>query len=315
MIVVTGGMGFIGSNIIRALNLENINDILVVDDLTDGIKFRNLLNCQILDYEDKDSFLTKILKNEFSKEKIMAILHNGACTSTTEWNGKLMMDSNYTYSKALLHYSIEQKIPFIYASSASVYGVNTVFKEGIENEHPINIYGYSKFLFDQHVRDLLLKTDNQIVGLRYFNVYGPGENHKGNMASVVFHFNNQIKKTGVMNLFGAYGDSLPGEQKRDFVYVGDIANINAWFLKNPDKRGIYNLGTGKAESFNDLAKEIVAWYEGKAKIKYIPFPENLEGFYQSFTQADITKLRNVGYEKEFRDIKEGVKIYMDWLNS
>lgn len=312
MIIVTGGAGFIGSNIVKELNERSRHDILVVDDLTDGTKFKNLVDCEIADYCDKDEFLTQILANkEFGN--VEAIFHQGACSTTTEWDGRFMLRNNYEYSKILLHYCLERKIPFIYASSAAVYGGGNVFKEMREYEEPLNVYGYSKFLFDQYVRQILPTAKSQIVGLRYFNVYGPREGHKGSMASVAFHFNNQIPKEGMVKLFegsDGYGD---GEQQRDFIYVGDVVNVNLWFSEHPDKSGIYNVGTGRAESFNAVARAVIAWHK-KGRIQYIAFPENLRGRYQSFTQANIDHLQEAGYTAPFKTVAEGTKEYLDWLH-
>lgn len=313
MIIVTGGAGFIGSNIVKELNERGQRNILVVDDLTDGTKFKNIADCDIADYLDKDDFLTKINTNPEFAEPIKAIFHQGACSTTTEWDGRFMLRNNYEYSKTLLHYCLAQKIPFIYASSAATYGDGKVFKEQREYEAPLNVYGYSKFLFDQYVRRILPTAKSQIVGMRYFNVYGPRESHKGSMASVAFHLNNQLPKDGIVKLFEGNDGYADGEQQRDFVYVADAVNVNLWFWEHPEKNGIYNVGTGRAESFNAVAKAVLAWYN-KGRIVYIPFPENLRGRYQSFTQADISQLREAGYTATFKTVAEGVKEYLDWLH-
>jgi ADP-L-glycero-D-manno-heptose 6-epimerase len=313
MIIVTGGAGFIGSNIVKTLNERGRKDIIVVDDLTDGHKFKNLSDCDILDYLDKDVFLNKITNNHKDIEFIEAVFHEGACSTTTEWDGKFMMNNNYEYSKAILHYCLDKQIPFIYASSAAVYGNETAFKEDRENEKPLNVYGYSKFLFDQYVRKILPKTENQVVGLRYFNVYGPREFHKGTMSSVALHLNEQIQKENIVKLFEGCDGYKDGKQLRDFVYVNDVVAVNLWFLDNPDKSGIFNVGTGRSQTFNDIANAVIAWH-GKGKIKYTPFPEHLKGKYQSFTQADITKLREAGCDVKFKTVEQGVKNYLDWMN-
>ncbi|MDF2530031.1 MAG: ADP-L-glycero-D-manno-heptose-6-epimerase [Gammaproteobacteria bacterium] len=313
MIIVTGGAGFIGSNIVKALNKEGRRDILVVDDLTDGTKFVNLVDCDFLDYQDKDDFIASLLSGDYDNESIEAIFHQGACSDTTEWNGRYMMENNFEYSKYLLHYCQDHNIQFIYASSAAVYGKGTVFKEKREFEQPLNVYGFSKFQFDQYVRATFPNPKSQIVGFRYFNVYGPREQHKGKMASVAFHHNNQIQAGGTVKLFDAYDGYAAGEQKRDFVYVEDVANVNLWFMKHPEKSGIFNLGSGRSQAFNDIAKSVIAWH-GKGSIEYIPFPDNLKGRYQSFTQADISALRQAGYEAPFKTVEQGVKAYLDWLN-
>jgi len=313
MIVVTGGAGFIGSNIVKALNDQGHNDILVVDDLTDGRKFKNIANCKIADYIDKDEFLLKINNKKESFEYIKTIFHQGACSTTTEWNGKFMMQNNYEYSKAVLNFCLERHIPFIYASSAAIYGNNTTFKEELEHEAPINVYGYSKFLFDQYVREILPKANCQIVGLRYFNVYGPYEFHKGSMASIAFHLSQQLLNNEPIKLFEGSGGYTDGEQQRDFVYVDDAVAVNLWFYENANQSGIFNVGTGRCQSFNDVAHAVINWH-GKGKIEYIPFPEKLKNSYQSYTQADITKLREIEYDAKFKTVEQGVKLYLDWMN-
>lgn len=313
MIVVTGGAGFIGSNLIKKLNQQSHEKILVVDDLTDGRRFTNLVDCKFYDYCDKDDFIQKIIQRKIS-EKITVIFHQGACSDTTEWNGRYMMQNNYDYSKFLLHFATEQTIPFIYASSAAIYGDGkNGFNEQDNNcEKPLNVYGYSKYLFDQYVRRVLPETKSQIVGLRYFNVYGPREQHKGKMASVAYHFHNQLVQTGVMKLFVGSGGYQNGEQRRDFIYVEDVVNVITWFWKNPEKSGIYNVGTGKSQTFNDVAHAVMNWHN-RGKIEYIPFPENLQNAYQSFTEADISQLRLIGYENPMSNVAEGIKKYLNCM--
>ena len=311
MIIVTGGAGFIGSNQVKQLNEMGREDIIVVDDLTDGTKFKNIADCTIMDYFDKDEFLAKL--NRLSDQKIDIIFHQGACSTTTEWDGKFMMENNFSYTKKLFKFCVKERIPFVYASSAAVYGGNEVFKETPENEAPLNVYGYSKLLFDQYVRQNQDKINSQVVGLRYFNVYGPREQHKGSMASVAWHLNNQIKETGKVKLFEGCDGYGNGEQQRDFVYVGDVVNVNHWLMENPQVSGIFNLGTGRAQTFNDVANAVLAWH-GKGDLEYIPFPEHLIGRYQSFTEADISALRSHGYSKEFRTVEQGTKKYLDLIN-
>ncbi|MEK9495832.1 ADP-glyceromanno-heptose 6-epimerase [Photorhabdus sp. P32] len=309
MIIVTGGAGFIGSNIVKALNDEGYKDILVVDNLKDGTKFTNLADLDIADYMDKEEFIASVLAGDDFGD-IDAIFHEGACSSTTEWDGKYMMDNNYQYSKELLHYCLERGTPFLYASSAATYGGRTDnFIEERQYEKPLNVYGYSKFLFDQYVREILPQADSQICGFRYFNVYGPREGHKGSMASVAFHLNNQINQGQNPKLF-AGSESF----QRDFIYVGDAAAVNLWFWKNAVS-GIYNCGTGRAESFQAVADAVVEFHQDKSlTIEHIDFPEHLKGRYQRFTQADLTKLRAAGYDKPFKTVAEGVTEYMHWLN-
>lgn len=310
MIIVTGGAGFIGSNIVKGLNTRGRDDVLLVDNLKNGAKFVNLADCEILDYFDHEDFLIHIQGGADFAESVEAVVHQGACTVTTEWDGRFMMSNNYDYSKDLLHYCLARKIPFIYASSASVYGAGTVFKEERACEAPLNVYGYSKFLFDQYVRRHMPSAQSQIVGLRYFNVYGPRESHKGGMASVVFHFINQLRGSGRVKLFegsDGYGD---GEQRRDFIYVDDVVAVNLWLLDNPGQSGIFNLGTGQSRSFNDVARAVIKSHD-RGEIKYVSFPDNLRGRYQSFTEADISLLRAAGYSRPFTGVEEGVGNYME----
>ena len=314
MIIVTGGAGFIGSNIVKALNERGREDVIVVDDLKDGTKFLNLVDCEILDYLDKDDFIEKIRNGIGFGASVDAIFHEGACSATTEWNGRYMMNNNYEYSKTLLHYCLENCASYLYASSASVYGGGSVFSETREHESPLNVYGYSKFQFDQYVRHLLPKANCQIAGFRYFNVYGPREQHKGSMSSVAYHLSQQLNAGENPRLFegcDGYGD---GEQRRDFIYIDDVVDVNLWFLDNPNKSGIVNLGTGRCQSFKDVAMAVIAWY-GRGELEFIPFPDHLRGRYQSYTEADITALRDLGYERAFKSVEEGVPLYMDWLKS
>jgi ADP-L-glycero-D-manno-heptose 6-epimerase len=317
MIIVTGGAGFIGSNLVKALNDKGLSDVLVVDDLTDGTKFRNLLDCQVIDYLDIDEFLQMVKQEKYFTEKVEAIFHQGACSTTTEWDGRYMMENNYTYSKELLHYCLNLKIPFIYASSAAVYGTGENFREVKENESPVNVYGYSKYLFDEYVRRTVLNSENkmpesQVVGLRYFNVYGPREQHKGSMASVAWHLNQQIQANGKVKLFEGSGGYANGDQRRDFIHVDDVVKVNLWMLENA-ACGIVNVGTGASRSFNDVAQAIVSWH-GKGEVEYIEFPEHLKGSYQSYTEADINSLRQMGYKNDFLSVEDGVKQYLDVLN-
>ncbi len=312
MIIVTGGAGFIGSNIVKSLNQRGYSDILVVDNLSNGVKFKNIADCDIADYIDKEDFLAQLQTSKDFGRSIEAVFHEGACSSTTEWDGRYMMRNNYDYSKTLLHYCLDRKISFIYASSAAVYGAGKTFKETRSYELPLNVYGYSKLQFDQYVRQLLPTAQSQIVGLRYFNVYGPREGHKGSMASVAFHQYHQLAKEGTVKLFEGCDGYGNGEQQRDFVYVGDVAHVNLWFLDHPNKSGIFNTGTGHAENFNAVANAVINWH-GRGHIDYIPFPDHLRGRYQSFTQAEIAALREAGYTASFKTVAEGVKEYLDWL--
>ena len=314
MIIVSGGAGFVGSNIVAALNARGINDILVVDNLKNGRKMRNLADLDIRDYIDRDDFIQRVATGE-SFGKVQAVFHQGACASTTEWDGQYMMRNNFEYSKQLLQWCQTEGASFLYASSASVYGMGQQgFREERACERPINVYAYSKWQFDQYVRNLPAQAKSQIVGLRYFNVYGPRESHKASMASTPFHFNNQVLTGGVARLFAGTDGYADGEQLRDFVFVEDCAAVNLWFFDHPEKSGIFNLGTGRAQPFNDVARAVLKWHGG-GTIEYIPFPEHLKGAYQSYTQADLTGLRAAGYGGRFHTVEEGVAKYLDWLNS
>ena len=313
MIIVTGGAGFIGSNLIRALNKRGESNILLVDHLVNGRKMHNIADLNIADYMDKTEFIDKIDSPTFLNG-VKAIFHQGACSATTEWNGQYVMENNYNYSKHLLQACIAKNVAFIYASSASVYGNGDQgFRVDRGCEQPINMYAYSKFQFDQYVRRLLPTTDCQIAGFRYFNVYGPGEQHKGAMSSTAFHFNQQVIEYNKAKLFSGCDGMANGEQQRDFVYIDDVVDVNLWFLDHPERSGIFNVGTGRAETFNTVANAVIAWHQ-KGSIEYIPFPDHLKGAYQSYTQADISGLRQVGYSKEFLTVKQGVTQYLDGLN-
>ncbi|ADJ27469.1 ADP-glyceromanno-heptose 6-epimerase [Nitrosococcus watsonii] len=312
MIIVTGGAGFIGSNIIKALNQWGREDILVVDDLTQGEKFSNLVDCEIWDYWDKQAFLQAIKAGEEFPHPVDVLIHQGACSATTEWDGRYMMENNFRYSTHLLHYCLERRIPFLYASSAAVYGSGSIFREQREFETPRNVYGYSKWLFDQYVRRYLPTAPSQIVGLRYFNIYGSREAHKGTMASVAYHAHCQLIETGRIKLFEGCDGYGHGEQRRDFVSVADAAAVNLWFLEHPNQSGIFNVGTGQAQTFNEVAQAVLAFH-GHGEIEYIPFPDHLRGRYQSFTQADTRALREAGYAESFALVEEGVTTYLRWL--
>ena len=310
MHIVTGGAGFIGSNLVRRLIAETGDEVVVVDDLSDGHKFENIADLTIADYLDKDEFLES-LDSRFDSG-VQSIFHQGACSVTTEWDGRYMMQNNYGYSKHLLDHCLAHGIPYIYASSAAVYGAASEFSEDPANERPLNVYGYSKLLFDQYVRRLSLDPGAQVVGLRYFNVYGPGEQHKGPMASVAFHFTRQLVADGEIRLFEGSGGYSDGEQRRDFVYVDDVCAVNLWFLEHRDARGVFNVGTGRSQSFNDVANAVIGWH-GRGRIRYIPFPAELAGAYQSFTEADLSRLRDAGCDVDFRPVEAGVRDYLDRL--
>jgi ADP-L-glycero-D-manno-heptose 6-epimerase len=309
MIVVTGGAGFIGSNLVRALNARGRGDVVVVDDLRDGRKFLNLVAREIADYFDRDEFLERLETGAIARPE--AIFHQGACAVTTEWDGRYMLENNYRYSVRLYEYCVAHDVPLIYASSAAVYGASKTFKEDDQAaERPLNVYGYSKLLFDQYVRRHAARARSQVVGLRYFNAYGPGEAHKGSMASVAFHLRRQVLEKGEARLFEGSAGYADGEQRRDFVYVGDVASVNVWLLDHPRVSGIFNVGTGTSATFNDVARAIIAGL-GKGTIRYIPFPPELAASYQSFTEADISALRAAGYGAPFKDVRAGIASYLD----
>ena len=320
MIIVTGGAGMIGSNIVLALNKLGIKEIFIVDDLSDGRKFFNIADLEFLDYIDKNEFLN-LIKNDYNFGKVDTIFHQGACSSTTEWDGKFLMNNNYEYSKILLKWSQKCNSQFIFSSSASVYGLG---KDGFNEkkicEKPINPYAYSKLCFDNYLRRIIPEANNQIVSLRYFNVYGPRENHKDKMASTILHFHNQIKTNNNCQLFRGTDGYKDGEQMRDFVFVDDCVDVNIWFMKNPSKSGIFNVGTGESMTFNSVASNVLRWHKTQnhnfnGKIQYINFPEELKGSYQSYTKANINKLRSIGYKNKFHSLEEGILKYINWLEN
>ncbi len=305
MYIVTGAAGFVGSNLVRALNERGVRDIMAVDDLTQGDKFRNLRDCEIADYMDRADFRALVARGA-AAIKPTAILHQGACADTTEPDGRFMLDNNFSYSKELLHWALERRVPMVYASSASVYGNSRICAETPDHEGPLNVYAYSKLLFDNYVRRLMPQLSTTVVGLRYFNVYGPRETYKGRMASMVWQLYHQLRNNGVARLFEGTDGYAAGEQRRDFVFVGDAVAVNLYFASAPPKRGIFNVGTGQSRSFNDIAR-IVIELLGRGEIQYIPFPESLRGKYQSFTESDITRLRGAGYDRAMTSLEDGIR--------
>ncbi len=322
--IVTGAAGFIGSRLVEALNREGISEILAVDDLESGEKVKNLARLEIQDYLDKRDFLTRVTAGHFDGAADV-LLHQGANTDTMEANGRRMMEDNYEYSKALLDWCQEEEIPLIYASSAAVYGAGRKFVEARENENPLNVYAYSKFLFDQYARGRFEHRTAQIAGLRYFNVYGPNEAHKKEkkMHSIALQAFEQYQAEARVSLFAGsdgYGD---GEQRRDFVHVDDAVAVNLWLLENREASGIFNCGTGRAQTFNQVAAAVINALRGTRAspqelaagklIQYIPFPAQLQGKYQSYTQADLSRLRAAGLPGEFMSVEDGVAAYVKEL--
>ena len=311
MIVVTGGSGFIGTNLVRSL-LKLNHKVLVIEELDrNSHKFKNIDALDIVDCIGHNVFIRDLLNDKY-KNKIEYIFHLGACSKTTEPDREYIMDVNLNYSKILFEYAANNNIKMVYASSASVYGSGSIFREDQANESSLNHYSESKLLFDNYVRENLDKVDSQIVGIRYFNVYGPYEQHKEVMSSVIFHFYNQIKDTGKLKLFrGSHGYS-DGEQRRDFVYVKDTIDIKIWFMQN-NISGIFNVATGKSRSFNDVANSVLDFFNS-GHIEYVDFPDGLEEQYQAFTEADLTNLRNVGYKGLSTELEDGIKSYLSFLS-
>lgn len=324
--IVTGAAGFIGANIVKALNQRGETNIICVDNLSQADKFKNLIDCEIADFIDKEDFIELLLEGAW-EDDIAAIFHEGACSDTMETDGRYMMDNNYRYTVSLFDYCQAEEISFLYASSASVYGGGTVFKEERSFEGPLNVYGYSKFLFDQYVRRNWKNLTAQVAGFRYFNVYGPCEQHKGRMASVCFHLFNQYMATGKVHLFEGSGGYANGEQRRDFILVDDVVKVNLYFLDHPDQSGIFNVGTGRAQSFNDVAVATVnacRRAQGETELsleallqqgilEYIDFPEALKGKYQNFTQADVANLREAGFDAPLLSVEAGCSLYVQHL--
>ena len=320
-ILVTGAAGFIGCNNVLELNRRGYTDIVAVDNLSKSEKFVNLAKCQISDYFDKVDFIERVRRDALPIPD--AIFHQGACSDTMETDGRYMMENNYRYTLELFNWAQRHRVPFIYASSAATYGASQVFVEDVKNEGPLNVYGYSKYLFDQVLRAHMHELKAPVVGLRYFNVYGPHEQHKGRMASVAFHQYFQFKKEGRVRLFEGclgYGN---GCQMRDFVYVEDVINVAMYFM-TAGKSGIFNCGSGRAQPFNDVALTVVNSLSGtdhtleeavaQGLIEYIPFPEALKGKYQAYTQADLTHLREAGFTAPMHTVQEGTAKYMQYLS-
>ena len=329
-VIVTGAAGFIGANIVQGLNARGVTDIIAVDNLSRGDKFRNLADLSINDYVDASDFYTRFSAGHYGK--VEAVFHEGACSDTMEKNGQYMMRNNYSVSCELLQACQAQGTRLLYASSAATYGGTDGFRESPQYEMPLNVYAYSKLLFDQKLRrEFGNRHENaktQVVGFRYFNVYGPREQHKGRMASVAYHHYLQFKQDGKVRLFGEYGGCPPGGHLRDFVLVDDVVAVNLWFYDHPEKSGLFNLGTGKAQPFNDIAVAVIGHLDDGVQpvrdataladaglIEYIEFPDALRGKYQCYSQADLSALRAAGCDHRFADVATGVSRYMQWLQN
>jgi ADP-L-glycero-D-manno-heptose 6-epimerase len=325
-VVVTGAAGFIGSNLVHALNARGMDDVIAVDDLSNGQQFRNLVGTQLAAYVDLDEFYPRFERGEFGA--VDAVLHQGACSDTMQHDGRLMMARNYECSRRLLAACLQQGTRLIYASSAAVYGGSAVFAEEPANERPLNVYGWSKLVFDQTVRQALRRgAASQVAGLRYFNVYGPREQHKGRMASVAFHHFGQLREQGHVSLFGEYGGCGPGAHERDFVWVGDVVDVNLWLLEHGGASGVFNLGSGRAEPFNAVAASMLNTCRAAqgeeplglsalvdaGLLRYTPFPDALRGHYQCHTRADLRALRRAGYDRPMTNVSTGVALYAQWL--
>jgi len=313
LIILTGGCGFIGSNLLKALNALGESDILIVDNLSNATKYQNIVGAQFCDYMDKRDFRAA-LETKLIGVEIDSVFHLGACCDTLERDGEYVVRNNYEFSKILLHFALDQRAPFIYASSAAVYGSNMESNEDASQFAPLNVYGFSKLLFDRYVSRLLPSVRSTLVGLRYFNVYGNGEAHKGKMASMVYHLYNELVLSGTATLFGEHGGYKAGEQRRDFVSVSDVVSLNLFFWKSSPMQGIFNAGTGVSRSWNELASLVIREV-GSGQIQYVDLPSELRGKYQLHTCANMDKVRTVGYDRTFLTLEEGVKDYVAALKS
>jgi len=312
MIIVTGGAGFIGSRIIKGLNQLGLDNILVVDHLGNKDKYKNLIGLKYADYVEREEFIEAVQSGQFAETEIKAVIHMGACSSTTELNASFLVENNYRYSQALAHFCIEKAARYIYASSAATYGDGA---QGYSDECPLldlvplNPYGWSKSAFDLWAeRNDLLEF---AVGLKFFNVFGPNERHKQDMRSVVSKSYDQIQESGLVKLFKSHKEGFEdGMQLRDFIYVDDVVSVVLHFLQKPELSGIFNCGTGKARSFKDLVTATFNALGREPNIEYIDMPEHLRERYQYFTEADTTKLRAAGYNKPFTSLEDGVSDYV-----
>jgi len=312
MIIVTGGAGFIGSALIAELNARQITNILVVDHLGTNGKWKNLRNLFFADYVEKTDLLEMVIAGKLDSS-VEAVFHLGACSDTPEPDASYLIKNNYEYTKLLAQWATNANVRFIYASSAATYGDGSAgFKddeEDIETLCPLNMYGYSKHAFDLWARRSRLL--DRIVGLKYFNVFGPNEYHKGHMRSFIVKAFEQINAEGTVRLFRSYeGDYADGEQVRDFIYIKDAVDMTFFFLDNPHLGGLYNVGTGEARTWNDLAIAVFAAMGKKPNIEYIDMPDSIRNQYQYFTQADMSKLRAAGYDKQTTPLEDAIEDYI-----
>ncbi len=310
MIILTGGAGFVGSNLLSALNARGMTDALVVD--RRGDSFRKLSDLRFSDFMQPGEF-AQALGRKALPQRIEAIFHQGACADTTCDDARYMIENNFTFSKLILNFALSNKIPMVYASSAAVYGSSSAFAPSRENERPLNLYALSKLAFDNHVRCVAAKSESTVAGLRYFNVYGPRESHKGKMASMVYQLYRQLKESGRARLFVGSDGYADGEQRRDFVFVDDIVRVNLALAEGPVRRGVFNVGTGHSRTFNEVANTIISQL-GTGAIDYVPFPPNLVDKYQSFTQAELSELREAGYTEPFSTLENGIAQSIDAWN-
>ncbi len=312
MLVVTGGGGFVGSHLTRSL-VDDGRDVMLVDDWDIGAKLPNIADVDVADFVGKDEFVSAFEGRSASVDDVEAVFHEGAITDTTVTDGPSMLSNNFGYGKRLLDECQRRRIPFIYASSAAVYGTSRATEEDAGHENPLNLYAYSKLMLDRYVRKKLPNATGQIVGLRYFNVYGPREAHKGKMASLVHQLHGQLVESGRVRLFGESHGVGPGEQRRDFVHVDDVVGVNRFFLEHPGVCGVFNVGTGRSRTFNELAQAVLDFH-GRGKLEYLPFPSALGDRYQAFTEANITALRAAGYPSPFIPLEDGVKRTLKWFS-
>jgi ADP-L-glycero-D-manno-heptose 6-epimerase len=313
MLLITGGNGLIGSNLAKALDRRSAA-LCVADAVPPEERPENLRGVRIREYLDRDRLLDLVTSRDPWLRRIEGVLHQGACTDTGERDLATLRRYNTDYSRSLLEWCLAARVPFLYASSAAVYGCSGCFRETAGCERPLNAYAESKLAFDRVVRETLPRARSPVVGLRYFNVYGPGEGHKGAMASMAYQLYRQVRESGVARLFGGCDGLAAGEQRRDFLHVEDAVAANVWFLERGGPSGIYNVGTGRSRSFNDLARAVVGSL-GRGAIAYVPFPESLRDRYQSRTEADLGALRAAGYEAAFVDLVEGVARYLRALEA